>query len=165
MIAGATLVRYRSAGVLVDTNLLLLYFVGAFDRHQISRFKRTAQFNGEDFDLLVDFLGRFSRVATTPHILTEVSNLAGQLHDAAKHGVLERLKAGLALLDEQFAPAGEISSHTSFARFGITDSAILHHARGRYLVLTDDFRLSQYLLHEGLDVINFNHLRMPHFFS
>ena len=46
-----------------------------------------------------------------------------------------------------------------FPRFGLTDTAILRAARREYLVLTDDFRLAQYLGSRNIDVINFNHLR------
>ena len=76
----ARLVRgYRSRGVLVDTNLLLLLFVGSYDLERIERFKRTMQFTRDDFARLVALLGVFERRVTTPHILTEVSNLAGHL--------------------------------------------------------------------------------------
>jgi rRNA-processing protein FCF1 len=151
--------RYRSAGVLVDANLLLMYFVGVFDREAIPRFKRTSQFTPEDFDLLYRFLSNFERVVTTPHILTEVSNLAGQLPDHLRERVFEKLALGIPLLEERYTASKTIASGAPFVRFGLTDSAVLHHARGQYLVLTDDFRLSQYLQHEGVDVFNFNHLR------
>ena len=36
--------RYRSRGILVDTNILLLHFVGSFDPSLIARFKRTERF-------------------------------------------------------------------------------------------------------------------------
>ena len=39
------------------------------------------------------------------------------------------------------------------------DTGILRLARGKYLVLTDDFRLSQYLQKMEIDVLNFNHIR------
>ena len=153
------LARYRTAGVLVDTNLLLLYFVGAFSPDEVPRFKRTIQFTPEDHHLLVRFLGYFGRVVTTPQILAEVSNLAGQLTGQVKQGVFEKFAAGLALLDERYEPAVSLSRNPEFSRFGITDCAIVHHARGDLLVLTDDFRLSQYLQHKGVEVLNFNHLR------
>lgn len=152
--------RYRTAGVLVDSNLLLLYFVGAFDPELIPKFKRTMMYTPEDHSLLVRVLGFFERVVTTPHVLTEVSNLAGQLPSHLTTGVFAKFAAGITLLDEQVAPAIELSKQRAFTRFGITDSAVLHHARGHFLVLTDDFRLSQYLQHEDVDVFNFNHLRM-----
>jgi hypothetical protein len=65
--------RYRQKGVLVDTNILLLYFVGATNRERISRFNRTQNFIPEDYDLLLQVLGYFQTIATTPNILTEVS--------------------------------------------------------------------------------------------
>jgi rRNA-processing protein FCF1 len=160
MITDELLARYRKTGVLVDTNLLLLYFVGAFDPDRIPRFKRTDKYTADDYELLVRFLAFFERVVTTPHILTEVSNLAGELRDYVKDSVFARLVAGISLLlDEQQVAAVELARYQSFPRFGLTDTAVLHHARGRLLVLSDDFRLSQYLQHEGVDAINFNHLR------
>ena len=44
---------YRSRGVLVDTNILLLLLIGSFDRSLITKFKRTgSRFSVEDFNLL-----------------------------------------------------------------------------------------------------------------
>lgn len=160
MIPADVVARYRKCGVLVDTNLLLMYFVGAHDPEEIPRFKRTKQFTPEDHTLLIRFLGLFGRIVTTPHVLTEVSNLAGQLADPTKVGVFAKLGAGIKLFDEEHSPAVEIASQPTFTRFGLTDSAILYQVKGRYLVLTDDFRLSQYLQSAGVDVFNFNHLRM-----
>ena len=96
---------------------------------------------------------------TTPHILTEVSNFAGQLADRTRTGMFETLSAGIGLFDERHTPASDLVTDPAFPRFGITDTAVLREAKGRYLVLTDDFRLSQYLQWEGVDVFNFQHLR------
>jgi len=75
---------YRKKGILVDTNILLLYFVGSVNPKRISQFKRTNQFNVDDFELLIQILGYFQKIVTTPNILTEVSNLIGQLTDPEK---------------------------------------------------------------------------------
>jgi hypothetical protein len=159
MIDRATLRRHRASGVLLDTNLLLLYVVGAYDRDLIPRFKRTAAFTPEDFRILTDALDSFGHVLTTPHVLTEVSNLAGQLGDPLKQAVFRTFAGAIGMLTELQAPAREVSADAAFPRFGITDIAILRNGRDRCLVLTDDFRLSQYLAHEKVDVLNFNHLR------
>jgi rRNA-processing protein FCF1 len=151
--------RYRSAGVLVDTNLLLLYFIGANDPSDIARFKRTMQFTPEDYRLLVLVLGAFRRIVTTPHIVTEVSNLAGQLTGRTRDGFFAQLATGLSSIHEEHTEAKELARTDTFVRFGITDTAVFHQARGRYLVLTDDFRLSQYLVSQKVDAVNFNHLR------
>lgn len=46
-----------------------------------------------------------------------------------------------------------------FGKFGLTDAGIYEVARGNYLVLTDDFKLSQHMLSRHIEAINFNHLR------
>lgn len=71
--------RYTSKGILVDTNILLLYFVGGIRRSRISQFNRTKQFNTKDYDLLIALLSDFRTVATTPNILTEVSSFIDKL--------------------------------------------------------------------------------------
>ena len=67
--------RYCQKGILVDTNILLLLFVGRVNRKRISQFKRTQQFVSEDYDLLSNIVSQFVAVVTTPNILTEVNSL------------------------------------------------------------------------------------------
>src|SRR5207237_10295950 len=71
--------RHRGGSILIDTNILLLLFVGAFDRKLIATFKRTATFLPDDFDLLLRLIGLVPRIVTTPHVLAEVNSLSGQL--------------------------------------------------------------------------------------
>jgi hypothetical protein len=149
----------RTEGLLIDSNLLLLLFVGLYDRSRIEKFKRTAQFTVKDFKLLVGFIKRFKDVVTTPSILTEVSNLLGQLPDNMRYYFWQHFAYGLKNLHEHYTASRELGDEEAFPKLGLTDTAILHAANGKYLVLTDDFRLTQYLLSQNIDVINFNHLR------
>lgn len=153
--------RYRTTGVLVDTNILLLLFIGSVDRRLIERFKRTMArgFEASDYELLTSFLKLFEdRVVTTPHILTEVSNLAGQL-GSQKQRFFSYFAKGISQLIEHYKPSADLARAVSFAKFGLTDTAIIDLVKGQYLVLTDDFRLSNYLGKQGVDALNFNHLR------
>jgi hypothetical protein len=150
---------YRSKGLLIDSNVLLLFFVGLRDRTRIEKFKRTSQFTIEDFKLLVDLIQQFKEVVTTPSILTEVSNLLGQLPEKLRYSFYQHFAYTLRDLRERYTPSGELGDERGFTKFGLTDMAILQAASGKYLVLTDDFRLAQYLEHQNVDVINFNHLR------
>jgi rRNA-processing protein FCF1 len=133
--------------------------VGLHDRSRIERFKRTVQFTVDDFELLVAFVERFKEVVTTPSILTEVSNLLGQLPDKLRYSFYQRFAYGLKNLHEHYTPSQELGDEKAFPKFGLTDTAILQAANKKYLVLTDDFRLAQYLQGRNIDVINFNHLR------
>src|ERR1039458_1874586 len=72
---GRDLDSIASAGLLVDTNLLVLYAVGTVNRNRIETFKRTRQYTMDDYDLLVRMLGNFEHLYTVAHVLAEVSNL------------------------------------------------------------------------------------------
>lgn len=151
--------RYRTAGVLVDANLLLLYVVGAYDRGQVERFRRTRdRFAAEDFDTLNRVLRLFDKVVTTPHILTEVSNLMGQMSGRAREGSFELFAQKVLSMKEDHTSAADLGKNPAFVRFGITDAAIRDVASG-YLVLTDDLPLYGYLAGQSVDVLNFNNLR------
>ena len=151
--------RYRSKGLLIDTNLLLLYFVGASDPERIPRFKRTKAFKVEEFWLLAEFYSKFNKVITTPNILTEVSNLLGQLSEDLRYSFYDDFAKRIPAFEEYYTPSASISSATHFNRLGLTDSGIADLVKGNYLVLTDDFPLAGYLENRQIDVINFNNLR------
>jgi len=151
--------RHRSRGVLVDTNILLLLFVGSFDRGRIARFKRTQQFTAGDFDRLTNVLSCFARIVTTPNILSEVSNLSGQLGEPDRARYFADFAGRIDLLDERYVPSKSAAAAAEFPRLGLTDSVILQLGKERLLVLSDDEPLCYYLERAGVDVINFNHVR------
>ncbi len=151
---------YNKKGLLVDTNLLLLYIVGANDPDRISRFKRTTKFTVDEFKLLERFLSLFERVVTTPNILTEVSNLLGQLPENLHPSFYGHFAKHIPRFEEHYSSSTSISITTHFDRFGLTDSGIAELVKGKHLVLTDDLSLFGYLQNRGIDAINFNHLRL-----
>ena len=151
--------KHRSAGVVTDTNLLLVLLIGLCDRKMIEKFKRTQKYTAKDFDLLLQLLAQFERIITTPSILTEVNSLANQLegkHKALFYGIFrERLTV---FVEEHRAPR-EVSEHVFFPKCGLCDSTILTIAERGLLVLTDDLPLTQFLEARKVDCINFNHIR------
>lgn len=157
-IANDVLASYNTPGIVIDSNLLLLLFLGSFDRRQIGSNKRLAAYTNDDYDLLVRFLQPFSQLVTTPNILTEVSNLSNAVSDSRKREYFSAFANKLSSLDEKYIVSSTALSNP-WARFGLTDATIAEVAKAGYLVLTDDFPLSQSLMSVGIDVINFNHLR------
>ncbi len=153
------IMSYKPKGLLVDTNLLLLYFIGAYDPERISRFKRTMAFTIDEFLLLAMFLGLFEKIITTPNILTEVSNLSGQLPENLRAFFWEDFAGRMLDLQESYTPSTTISASPHFTKFGLTDSGIVGLVKDKYLVLTDDLKLAAYLQNLDIDVINFNHIR------
>lgn len=151
--------RYRNKGLLVDSNLLLVYFIGIFDRDLVARFERTRAFLPEDFLLLGRFITSFSKRVTTPNVLTEVSNLSGKLPENIRNLYFASLSEQMTEFEESYVASSSLARTAEFPKFGLTDASIMDVARNKYLVLTDDFPLSNFLRSQGQDVVNFNHLR------
>lgn len=152
--------RFRRNGVLVDTNLLLLYVVGSHDRRMIESFKRTQGYTAEDFRRLLAFVSRFERIVTTPNILTEASNLSEKIPARGKREFFASFAARISVLEERFVESARVAKTGLFRSLGLSDSVIATLAEeARPLVLTDDFALWGHLVKHGFDAINFNHLR------
>lgn len=150
---------YQAKGALVDTNLLLVYFVGSYDLTQITRFKRTRAYTEEDFYILASIITSFSKVVTTPNVLTEVNSLSNQLPESIKPSYYSEFAKRVDTLEEHFIGSRQIAHSIHFARFGLTDSGIVELVKGKYLVITDDLRFASYCRNTGIDVINFNNIR------
>lgn len=153
--------RYRDRGLLIDANLLVGLVIGLLDRNYLKDNRATIRpFTAEDFDLLVIFVERFNRLITTPHLLTEVSNLCGKLpkglHEAVRR-IIQRLVNHK--ITETNIGAVDIVNHDLFLRLGVADTAIQLIAPNQYLVMTDELTLFGTLHKRGVDVINFNHIR------
>ncbi len=151
--------KYAPLGILLDTNVLLLYIVGRHDPARIERFKRTNTFTAKDYTLLKEFLSHFRKIVATPHVLTEVSNLAAHLNEPNKTTCFESFGTDIQTFDEHTVAASNIVATPTFKRLGITDASLPLIARDRFLVLTDDLVLYGELLRSGVDAVNFNHIR------
>ncbi|WP_345241238.1 hypothetical protein [Nibrella saemangeumensis] len=154
------------AGVLIDTNLLVLYSVGSYDKKRIEENKRTRAYTPQDFDLLIRFLALFSKVVTTPNILTEASNLLEGT--SYQYGpLLSYFPQQIQIVEEKY-----LLSHSTmqanlkiFTRFGLSDTVSYELAKQQYLVLTDDLDFCYYLQGNNLPALNFNNLRTDYLLS
>ncbi len=151
--------RHRRSLLVIDTNLLLLYFVGALRPGTIRSFKRTSKYSEEDFRLLAGVVGEFQRVQTTPHIFTEVSNLLGQRSEPDRTLLLGKLAEAAQQWSEEYSPAKTLSNTPVFLRLGITDAAIASLRPGSCLVITDDDPLAGTLEKQNHHVIRFRELQ------
>ncbi len=148
--------------LLLDANLLLVLIVGEVSRGEVGRFKRTRAYSADDYDLLRRAVDWFAPVVVTPHILTEVSNLAGQLDGRLRAQAFVVLAAVIPALDERVARSSDVVRDPLFRRLGLSDAAVAFIVRNEprpVTVLTDDLDLYLALTAAGADAINFNHLR------
>lgn len=153
--------KYGKEGVLIDTNLLLLYVIGTYNPDEISRFSKTRDFPPETFELLDRVINRFNKVITTPYILAEASNWAAQFPSSDKNKLHPDLFDRFAILITGFEEVSETSSviakQPAFRQLGLADASIAS-LGNKYLVLTTDGRLLGYLQNNGVDAVNINDL-------
>ncbi len=157
--------RHRRNGLLVDTNLLLLYFIGNYDYatgyHLVNESRYTrGRYLPEDFDVLDALLEHFEIRITTPRILAEVSNLINTLPSGASRFCIELLKNTIPTLRERNVPAIELARDEAFLAFGVADMSIVKVVASEpCLTLTDDFKLTGYMRENGMDVLNFHEIK------
>ncbi len=149
---------YAGKPAVLDSNLLLLEWCLRFDPSLIHSFKRLNSFGPDDALLLTETLKIFRSLSTTPHVLTEVSNLANSLPYWQKELWSDFFAKQINMVPEIYSTSSEIASDVAAIRFGITDAALAQLATS-YVVLTIDWPLANILESRGLLVINFNHLR------
>ena len=152
--------KYHASGVLLDSNLLLLLFVGLVSPELVNHFKRTQNqgFTEREFIFLQNPVKSFKRVITTPHILTETSNYIGQLKGESRELALRLIADTIPAFKERRPEARHLVQTGGFMNFGLTDSAILDLPPRKYLVLSVDVLLVLALNQKGVDAINFNRL-------
>ncbi len=152
--------KYRQKWIVIDTNILLLWFVGNVNRARISKFNRTEKFTPEDYDLLNNILYSFQRIVTTPNIMTEVNSLINKIGEPERSQCLSTLSDIVNhKIDEFYLETSQVVKMDNFTKFGLTDCGIINLAKDKYLVLTDDFKLANCLSTLEIDNINFNHIR------
>lgn len=154
--------KYRHTGVMLDTNLLLLYVFSRFSPALIGT-ARLAAYDADSADLLLQYLARFERILTTAHVLAETSNLARQMLKGAKWKVMCEAVFPLFCLPEQsnLKPLGvntETLDPANFSKLGLTDAALAQSATA-HLLLTADLDLYCEVVSAGKDAVNFTHMR------
>jgi hypothetical protein len=146
--------KYRQKGIFVDSEILLLFIVGSKSPGLIKNIGRTAKFNENDFILVSEFIENFDLKITSPHVLTEVSDLLKKDEDL--HIIL---KTYINLAVEKFLTSKEIAESASFRKFGLADSAIIESSKNKYLIFTADNPFYGYLINQGIDSVNFDSLK------
>jgi hypothetical protein len=156
--------RHVGKNILLDSNLLLVLLAGKLDERLFGSFKRIARYTLEDYELLEQLVGKFSVLLTTPHVLTEVSNLGNSLSGQWRQDWSRNLALFIScqgcqpLVDECWTPAKQLVLNAEYLAFGLTDTSLAQLSNDALLV-TDDFKLSGFLRQHGFSILNFRDLR------
>ena len=158
---------HRNYGILLDTNILLLYLIGSFKIEFIKQFKRTCKYDLDDFEVIELVVSYFSKIVITPHILAEVWNFAEKITEPYLTGFIESSISKLEIFTEDYISKGEIIIDPHLLKLvGVTDLSIIIAAKsGNYLILTDDLRAYNAFLHSKVNAINLNHFKTERWFG
>ena len=148
------------SGYFIDTNLFVLLVVGSVGRKLIEKHRRLRKYSAEDYEILINLLGRVERVYVTPNTLTETSNLLGQHAEPERSRFFERLHFIIQESKEVVVASAVASSNSAFNRLGLTDAALLETISTETPLVTVDLKLYLAATAAGQEVaINFTHLR------
>lgn len=154
--------RHRETGILVDTNMLLVYLVGLADPKWVEAVNPNRAYTSGDFEFLSIILGQFKQLIVTPAILAEVSNVSVSRLEAWQ---IERFFTMLGSLlpsttfSERFVSVTSVCRTTGFIPFGFADGTVEEIGAAGVPVFTDDANLYQLLASRNVEVFNYNHIR------
>ena len=148
------------SGYFIDTNLFVLLVVGSVGRKLIEKHRRLRKYSAEDYEILINLLGRVERVYVTPNTLTETSNLLGQHAEPERSRFFERLHFIIQESKEVVVASAVASSNSAFNRLGLTDAALLETISTETPLVTVDLDLYLAANASGQEAaLNFTHLR------
>lgn len=151
-------------GYFIDTNLLVLLVVGRVGRDLISKHSRLRAYTVEDYDLLINLIGRVERLYVTPNTLTETSNLLGQHGEPERSYFFAMLRSLIQSTEELVVASSVASSNSEFIRLGLTDAALIESVTEDTPLLTVDLDLYSAAMEKSVNAptaVNFVALRNP----
>lgn len=155
------IVRASRNGLILDSNLLIIYLVGLYRKELVKDFL-PGKCLESDFDIIKWMVQRYRlQCVVTPQILAEVSNLTfDRFQNPLLRQYLDRVIGFVRASDEEYTHKNDLLDKYHLPKLGFADSSIIEASKNRgYLVVTEDFDLYGILLREHCPVININHLR------
>jgi hypothetical protein len=143
-------------GLLLDANLLMVYLIGQADLSYLDINTRTSNFTEDHFEWIQLLTHYVAKLLTTPHILTEVSDLLDPSSRTPPD--FQKVFRDFICLAEEVADAATTLMHEPlFERFGLADCAagVLAHRR-KCLFVSADAKLVTELQRLGVNAWNIN---------
>ncbi|WP_375453857.1 hypothetical protein [uncultured Methylobacterium sp.] len=145
--------------VFIDTNLLLLLFVGTASEAYIAAHRRTRAYTVDDFVLLKLLIADAAVFVTTPNVLAETSNLIRQFDRPRLTPILDVFRSFAAAASETYVRSAQGVGAADFERLGLNDVTILEAQEPDVTLITDDLNLYLTSATAGRKVLNFTHER------
>jgi|SRR3989344_4581031 len=166
---GRYVAQYRPDGLIIDTNILLLFLVGSYSKEFIEKCVLFTDNNKryciDDFELLKKIFAYFQKLVVTPQVVAELSNLSitggdiksKETFHAYINAVIDFLKSA----EERHQKTDSIwgMELKTIGRFGFTDMTMFELSKQTKMpILTDELALFQYSW-EKVPVIKFEYIK------
>lgn len=145
--------------IFIDTNRLLLLFVGTASEAYIAAHRRTRAYTVDDFALLKLLIADATTLVTTPNVLAEASNLMRQFDRSRLAPILDVFRSFAAVASETYVRSAQAVGAADFERLGLNDVTILEAQGPDVTLITDDLHLYLTSAMAGRKVLNFTHER------
>jgi hypothetical protein len=160
--------RYRETRgkkkLILDTNLLLLLFIGGCDKKFLPSCQCTEKYTEDDYNLLLKVLNFFEpEIVITPHILAEFSNISRRdIKEPKIHYYLMMVMDKLQHYKEEHIPLDRLLGLgiNVIVLFGFPDMSIIEAAKKLGgVILTDEISLGLYANSNQIPNVSFSAVR------
>ncbi len=141
---------------------MVLLVVGKVAPDLIGKHNNLLGYTEQDYLTLIKILFGTKKLLVTPSILTETSNLLGQIGDPHKTRLFEGFKTvirAMEVIEEIYVPSSVAANRPEFVRLGLTDAGTLVDHDSHFVLLTADAKLYVAAHAVGRAAENFNHYR------
>lgn len=147
--------------IIIDTNLLILLLIGTIDVNYIEKFNRTKNlFTKNDYYFLSEIINiYYTKIITTPHILTEVNYFADEIKETYKSKANSYFTSWLSsgLIEERYIESEILCGEVCFKYLGLADTSIVKISKKDLGIISMDGLLcSELINNKKLPVIDFN---------
>lgn len=156
------IIKYKPKGLIIDTNILILFLIGSYDDNYICSCELTKKYTQKDFELLKKIISFFNAVLITPYVIAELSNLSRKKITECKR--IAYFKTVIKFLETTSEENPSLTSLLGckiklIEEFGFTDMAIFNLSKNKNIpILTDDGPFFHYS-YSKTPTIKFEHIK------
>lgn len=155
-------------GVILDTNIIIVFFVGLYRPDLIPSCKKTSAYSVDDFKYICNVVNQSKNIIVTPQILTELSNHTfDRLFDEPGFSdYFANIHRVISSSEENHAHKDILLNNKVLSQIGFADTSIIEAAKELgCAVLTDDGKLTAILSSLNYPNLNINIIRTYQWFS
>lgn len=155
--------EHQAYGVLIDTNLLMLYLIGIFDLDKLKPDripKRINKYSIDNFQQLKTLVSFFKHKYTTPGVLVETWNFLENMFDEQYfRSFRDFIAKEFKVYRERLLAKNDIMAEENFLELGFTDCSIQEAASfHNLLIVTDDLAAHIKFSRQGLSSLNMTNI-------